>query len=407
MSRARAIVVTPRLPWPLDDGGRHTMWQSVWWCSQAWETTLVSLVPPGEEHEPLPATFAAMGVEVVRLPHRIPAQWKAVLRGTLGRWPYMLTRYRDRGLESTLRRLVAERAPEFVLLNHLHMATALDALAGTATVLRQHNLEHNWLARYAASLRQPLARAYARHQVGRMRAVEARLCDRCDLVLAMQDLERDEMRRLSPHTRVETVTAGLDLGRFLPWAPDPAPTVLLNGSFAWPPNRDGARRFLVEGWARLRALVPDVRLRLVGKDLPPDLAETARAAGAEPVGYVQEMAPEFARAHLMLVPLWVGAGARVKIVEALGAGLPVVSTALGAEGLHLQPGRDFLEAETPVALAEAAAVLLRDPGRASAVSEAGRAIARDRFTLDAMGRLAQGFIAEVVEARRRRSAAAR
>jgi glycosyltransferase involved in cell wall biosynthesis len=388
------------MPWPLDDGGLIGLWQALWSCAREWDTTLVSLVAPGDEREPVPDAITALGVEVVRVPHRPPPMPVAALRGVFGRWPYTLARYRSRRLEETLRDLLAARAPEFVLFNHLHMLTALDAAAGTVAVLREHNLEHRWLARYANSIRQPLVRAYAHHQAWRMQRVETRLCARCDLVLAMHDPERDVLRRLVPGTRVETVPVGVDFARFLPRAPESPPVVLLTGSFVQPMNPEGARRFVLEGWPRVRARVPGVRLRIVGKSLPADLAGMARAAGAEPVGYVEDIAPEFSLASVMVVPLWVGAGARVKIVESLAAGLPVVSTPLGAEGLGLQSGRECLVADTPAALADALVSLLLDPAGAATMAAAGHAVARDRFSLEAVARLANRHIAEVVGRRR-------
>ena len=93
--------------------------------------------------------------------------------------------------------------------------------------------------------------------------------------------------------------------------------------------------------------MPGARLRLAGKGIPQHLAAEARKAGAEPVGYVDDMASEFARASVLVVPLWVGAGARVKIIEALAARVPVVSTGLGAEGLGLVPGAHYLRADFP------------------------------------------------------------
>src|SRR5439155_24178750 len=132
----------------------------------------------------------------------------------------------------------------------------------------------------------------------------------------------------------------------------------------WPPNPDGGRRFIDRGWPRVRARVPQARLRVVGKAMPESLTEAARDAGAEPVGYVESMAPEFARAAVLVVPLWIGAGARVKIVEAMAARLPVVTTTLGAEGLGLEPGRHAAFADTPEALGDAIADLLQEPGRA-------------------------------------------
>src|SRR5262249_3964028 len=91
-----------------------------------------------------------------------------------------------------------------------------------------------------------------------------------------------------------------------------------------------------------------------------------------------------ARAHVLVVPLWAGAGVRVKIVEALAASLPVVSTPIGAEGLGLRAGEHYLEAAEPEGVADAIASLLRDRSRAEAIARAGEPRARALFSLDAV-----------------------
>jgi glycosyltransferase involved in cell wall biosynthesis len=401
MSRPRALVVTPRMPWPLDDGGRIGLWQALWSVSRAAETMLVTLLTPQEMDLPVPEEVKSVCVAIERVTHQPPLLPVAALRGLLGRWPYTIARYRSNALDAVLRRRVATFRPDFVYVNHLSMASYADAFEGTPVVLREHNLEYLWLERYAAGLREPLSRLYATDQARRMRRVEADLCRRCDLVLAMQDLETEALRRLEPRARVETVPVGVDFSRFSAPAPEQPPVVLLTGAFVWPPNVEGALAFFATGWPRVRARVPGARLRVVGKGFTPSLAEAARSAGAEPVGYVESMIPEFARATAMVVPLWVGAGARVKIVEALAARLAVVSTPLGAEGLGLVPGRHMLEGGTPEELGDALAELLLDPGRVAAMATAGHEFARDRFSLELVAERTNLLIADAIADRGR------
>jgi glycosyltransferase involved in cell wall biosynthesis len=374
------------MPWPLDDGGRIGLWQTVRSVAHSFDTTLVSLVPPADAEAPLPEPLRRLGIDVIRLPHRPPWTPVAVAQGVLGPWPYTLARYRNRVLEMTLRRLVAERRPVLAFINHLHLATYLDVLGGLTTVLRAHNLEHLWLARYAERIGNPGAHLYACYQARRMRRTEAELCAAFDLVLAIRDEEAEVLRRLAPRTRVEVVPVGIDLDRYRERISSQPPIVALVGSWEWAPNVDGARTFLERGWDRVRSRVGGVRLRVVGKRMPRELAQLARRVGAEAVGYVEDMTIEFAQASVLVVPLWMGAGVRVKIVEALAARLPVATTTLGAEGLGLEPGVHALFGDTPETLGDAVVQVLSSPERAEGMSEAGRQFARERFSLDAVVR---------------------
>jgi glycosyltransferase involved in cell wall biosynthesis len=393
-------VLTPRLPWPLDDGGRVGLWQSVWTASEAYETTLLSFAGPDPIESPVPRELAERGVDVVRVPHAPPSFAHGLWSGVFGRWPYTLARYRDSRFDREVRRLVREQRPDIAIVNHLHLATYADALAPTPWVLREHNVEFSWMRRYAASRDNPLVRAYAGFTAGRLERAEATLCRSASLVLVIQENEAREIERVATGARVEIVPIGVDFGRFLPPAPVSPPIVLIVGSYAWSPNAEGVRRFLHAGWNEVRARIPGARLRVVGKDLPAPLAREIEAAGAEPVGFVEDVAPEYARASALVVPLWVGAGARVKIVEALGAGLPIVTTRLGAEGLGLDDGVHARFAEEPGALGRAAAEILADPAQARRLAAQGREWAKRQFSLASVARRTNELCAGVLAARR-------
>jgi glycosyltransferase involved in cell wall biosynthesis len=395
MSRGRALILTPRLPWPLDDGGLIVSWQSVWAASRDYETTLVSLVAPGEEQLPLPRSFEERGVRVVRIAHRPPGVVPAAWEGLFGRWPYTLARYRNPELPGALRRLVAELRPTFALVNHLHMATYIDDLGGTPVVLREHNLEHVWMRRYARRLGLTPAGLYARAQAKRLYQAEAALCRRAALVLAIQPEEGAQLWALAPQVRVEVLPVGVDFARYPEPHPGEPPIVLLAGSFAWKPNVDGAIQFMRKGWPRVTARVPRARLRIVGKDPPRSLRRAADQIGADLAGYVESIEEEFARATVFVVPLWVGAGVRVKIIEAMAARVPVVATRLAAEGLGLAAGVHYAAGDDPGALGGQVAALLLAPAVREVLSERGRALAEARWSLEAIADLQNTLCAEV------------
>ncbi len=395
MARRAAIVLTPRLPWPLDDGGRIAAWQTVWAAAQAYDVTLLTFVPPGTERDPIPAPLSELGVTVGRVAHHPPPRPVAAAAGLFGRWPYTLSRYRSAEFAAMLRERAAMLTPAYVLANNLHMASYVESIPGTPMVLRQQNVEHLWMARFARERGATPAGLYARFQAGRLKRAEASLVRSAALTLAIQDNEATLLRALAPNARVETLPVGIDLGRYPTPRPDAPPLLLLAASFAWEPNVSGAIRFLLEGWPRVRAGAPNARLRLAGKAPPAGLREAARRAGAELAADVPSMPEEFARATMLVVPLWIGAGARVKIIEALGARLPVVATPEACDGLALISGTHYMEGESAADLGERAVELLRDPARRDALALAGRAAAEERWSLPAVARLQNELVAQV------------
>ena len=359
---------------------------------------------PSEASIAVPQDVRELGIQVTFIEHVPPAAPVALARGMVGRWPYMLERFRSPAFERALRDVVGSWQPDLAFIHHLHMATYADALDGCTKVLRQHNLEQLWLARFARASRNPAVAAYASMQVGRMRRAEAELCGRMDLVLAVHDEEAATMRAFARGVRVEVIPAS---ARFLPLVPRTSsgpPTLLVVGSYDREANAEGARRFLEEGWPAVRSRVPAARLRLVGRHLPASLVARARDLGAEPVGFVDDLAREFASARAMVIPLWQGAGIRVKMIEAIAASVPVVSTPLGAEGLGLGPGRDFLAGESPGQLAAASIELLERPERASALAAAAYASLKPRYEVETVARRTVELCEEALAARAARSA---
>ncbi|HYM80041.1 MAG TPA: glycosyltransferase family 4 protein [Candidatus Limnocylindria bacterium] len=341
---------------------------------------------PKERQLPPPESLRRLDIQVERIRHRPPSKVVALVRGVVGPLPYTLSRYHSPELEAELARLEREVKPDLIYIDHLHLAWIAHIFPDSVRVLREHNVEYLFLERYARTARNPLVRAYALAQARKMRDTERALCNRMHLVLAIQAREAEALREIGVSTRVEVIPIGIDFAAYSPRHSGGPPTILLAASYAWSPNVDGAMRFIREGWPWVRSRVPNVRLRVVGKALPPRMARAARVAGAESVGYVPSMADEFAKASLLVVPLWTGAGARVRIVEAMAASLPVVSTPLGAEGLGLEPSVHVRLGDTPMGLGEAILDLLMHPEQGDRMAQVAHVRARESFSIEIVAR---------------------
>jgi glycosyltransferase involved in cell wall biosynthesis len=395
MKKRAALMLTPRLPWPQDDGGRIVMWQGLSAAAREWDVTLVSFCDMKDLRGPDPPEVRDLRVQVVRVPHRPPPTPRAAMAGLFGRWPYSLARYRSGSMNRAVRAAVVQTEPAFALASNLHMATYGDAIGPVPLVLREQNLEHVWMSRFARALGPTPAGLYARVQAARLKRAERRLVERAALTLAIQPEETASIRSLCPDARVETLPVGVDLSRVPRREPSEPPTLLLAGSLEWPPNVEGALAFLRRGWPRVRARAPGVGLRLAGKNPPLRLRREAEAAGVTVAANVPSMIEEFRRAAALVIPLWMGAGARVKAIEAMATGLPIASTAIGMEGLGAVPGEHYLEAETPEALGDAAAELLAEPERAARRSASAHALVAQRYSLEAVARLQSELCASV------------
>src|SRR5207249_1868624 len=170
----------------------------------------------------------------------------------------------------------------------------------------------------------------------------------------------------------DVVDNGVDTQFFYPQAgPRDPKTLLFLGSLDWRPNLDAVSILLESIFPGVRAFEPEAKLLIVGRNPPEWLKERAHQPGVELHGSVPDVRPFIARAGLLAVPLRIGGGSRLKILEALSSGLPVVSTQIGAEGLCLEPGQHLHTVGDMAEMADALVHCLRDPCGARAMAERG------------------------------------
>jgi glycosyltransferase involved in cell wall biosynthesis len=196
-------------------------------------------------------------------------------------------------------------------------------------------------------------------------------------------------QHISQSAPVMVVANGVDLDYFHPAsAPDSRaalPTVIFCGAMDYKPNTDALEWFFESIHARLMARVPDVRVLIVGKNPIDEVKAYAPRPGVTVTGSVPDVRPYYRQAWLQMVPLRIGGGTRLKIVESLAIGTPVVSTTIGAQGLDLIHNENILLADTPDAFAAGIARALTDPALRHSLEAAGIATANERFGWPAIG----------------------
>ena len=230
---------------------------------------------------------------------------------------------------------------------------------------------------------------YSLAQWRKLARYEARVMRACDLVLAVADEDRATLRGLAPEARVGVVPNGVDTEHFsrAALARDRAgplalaqPTLVFSGTLDFRPNVDAVVWFASQVLPRVRARCPAARLLVVGRRPAPALLQMAAAGAIVLTGEVPDARPFIAGASVYVVPMRIGGGVRLKLLEALSLEVPVASTAMGAEGVAgLRGGEHCLLADDPAGLADAVLRLLGDAPLARRLGQAGRALVRERY----------------------------
>jgi glycosyltransferase involved in cell wall biosynthesis len=229
----------------------------------------------------------------------------------------------------------------------------------------------------------------------KMRRAEAAACARARLTIAVSEPDRHMLAALAPRARVVAVPTGVDTAYFSRnGSRDHTAHLVFTGSMDWFPNEDGILHFMEAILPAIRREVPEVSLTVVGRQPSPRLRARAGRAGVRVTGTVDDVRPYVAEASVYVVPLRVGGGTRLKIFEALAMGKAVVSTRVGAEGLPLEPGTHFIQADAPADFADAVVGLLRSPARRQQLADAGRTLVQARYSWAQVARQFEGHLQE-------------
>lgn len=398
----RSLVVAQDFPWPVRLGSHLRLAEVIDVFAGLGDTDLFCFVP-ARRLEPcvLPARLAHVRLQTVVRP---PPTWsprKRLVWLMSSGLPLELAQEDATGPRRAFASWRADaydvawfsKATSFELLGRPHLGPTivdLDDLEDQKIRTRLAALRRDATGRgLVARGRRTVARAQAALNATRWERFQKTVADDVAGVVLCSELDAER----SGMANVTVVPNGYEapdrpLGRREVSSP---PTALLAGSYAYPPNADAAQYFVSAILPRIRNRLRGVTLRLVGE--PTDaVARLDREPGVSVVGWVPAMADELARADLVVVPLRYGSGTRLKILEAAAHRIPVVSTTLGAEGLHFENGRHLLVADDPEAFAAACIRLLTEPDlRGRLVDEAER-LFRAQYQWTGIGRRIEALV---------------
>jgi glycosyltransferase involved in cell wall biosynthesis len=262
-------------------------------------------------------------------------------------------------------------------------------------VLDNQNVEHLILQRYLQFERNPGKRCYAWLECWKTRQWQREACRRSAVALVCSEPDRALIQRLAPKVAIMVVPNIVDTDGYQPSGLERPSTLLYQGGMDWYPNRDAVEFFVLAILPRLRVSVPEARFVVGGRN--PSDEFRRRFAGLrdlEFTGTVPDMRAEIAKAAVCVVPLRIGSGTRLKILEAAAMAKPIVSTRVGAEGLDFVDGREIILADEPEAFAAAVAELLSDPARRRELGEAARRRVEERYSFPVLRTAVRAALAE-------------
>jgi glycosyltransferase involved in cell wall biosynthesis len=325
------------------------------------------------------------GVELAPLEPRTKVRRVLDLRRTE---PDLARRLVSDPLVSLCRHLLAHQRFDLVHIGGLEMAASALALdrGGAVTVLDEHNAEYLLQKRNCLNeLRlggSPIGLAYSAIQWKKLEAYERMVCRAADAVVAVSEPDAAALRTLAPDIEPVVVPNPIDVREYtLPSAPtiNRPPVLLFTGTMDYRPNIDAVVWLCHQVLPRLRVALPGVRIQIVGQRPAPAVRRLAELPGVEVVGAVPDDRPYLRGADLYVVPMRVGGGIRLKILQAMASGVPVVATSLAYEGIAATPGEHLAVGDSPAEFARAVVALVEAPERRARMVARARALVESSY----------------------------
>lgn len=316
--------------------------------------------------------------------------------GLLSSAPFSVIAHRSAAFATAVQRTLAGTRFDVVHADTIALTPFVDLTAArpAATVLTHHNIESQLMRRRSEVERRAAARWFLRREADKLSRYEASVSRRYDANVFMSTQDRDLLAAAVSDLRTAVVPNGVDLEYFTADDAGGSETALIyTGGMNMFANKDAVLSFLRDTWPAIVAAVPDVRFYAVGQSPPRELTALAEADPRIVVtGYVDDIRPLVRKAAVYIVPLRVGGGTRLKVLDAMASGKAIVSTSIGCEGLDVVPGEHLRVADTAEEFARVTVGLLGDAEARRRLGAGARARVAERYGWSAVvGQLVHAY----------------
>jgi glycosyltransferase involved in cell wall biosynthesis len=399
----RVLFVALAVPFPPSNGQRLRNWMLLRaLATEGHSVALLSFADPHDFDQDLgPLRDACESVQLVPLPSTGTEGWReplARLRRLTSPLPYGTFRYRSTEMEAAVRGLLDRRKTEIVVCDDIYQFENLPKSVQACLLLNKHDLTFVVLRRLLARMRNPFKLAYGWLEYRKLRKWEALVTSQVAGVLVCSETDRRMLQAMVPGIRMIIAPNVIDVDSYIPTRCSEHKTVLYFGAMDYHANQDAVGFFVMRILPEVRRLVPDVKFVVAGRN-PPDWLRRRFAGipGVEFTGSVPDILVEIAKAAVCVVPLRIGSGTRLKILEAAAMAKPIVSTRVGAEGLDFVNGEEIILADQPTDFAQAVANLLTNPSCRRTLGAAARRRVELQYGLPALRVALRGALEKVVE----------
>lgn len=303
-----------------------------------------------------------------------------VLKNLFSRLPLTIQKYWSPEAKAQLDREVKSTRYDLIHCDQPHLAPYIEDYKSIPKLLNEHNIEAQITRRYAENSESELKRKFLLWQWQKMKRYELALWQKFDMITVVSQVDLATLLSACPTANVMEISNGVDTDYFSPNGIVEEPkNLLFTGSMDWLPNEDAVGYFVEKIWPHVYNRFPDAKFYIVGRNPGAKVRDLKAVKGIEVTGTVPDVRPFMKRCNLFIVPLRIGGGSRLKILEALSMQKKVISTSIGCEGLDVTPEENILVADSPEAFAQEIIKAWTKPDKQSQLGERGRNLVLEKY----------------------------
>jgi polysaccharide biosynthesis protein PslH len=395
----KILVIDEEFPYPLDSGKRIRTYNLLSRLATGCELHYLAF---GTSNSESYAALSQARMNPIPVPTTLPLQsgpmfYLRLAANLFSQYPYIVERHYSPLFKTCLNDAMAKLKPDLILCEWTPYAVYVCENMGVPRVVVAHNLEQRIWQRYYEHEESMLRKWYIGRQMVKVASFEHRVFSSVEGAVAVSENEASGIRSINTGLPVQVVENGVDLDYFVP-SPDEqqVESLVFVGAMHWRPNQDAVQYFVDEILPLVRNHRPEVSIAIVGQSPPPHLQKLDTLPGVHIVGRVEDVRPYVDAASVYVVPLRIGGGTRLKILEALAMSKAVISTSVGAEGLDVIDGVHIMIADTAPAFAERIERLLDDAALRKKLGEEGRKLVGERYRWDTLAGKLEKYLADVI-----------
>jgi len=322
----------------------------------------------------------ALGAKVIAAPAPSRISLTLFLKSLFSRRPYKAHRFMSKELLREIKSHQEQYEFDVIHAQNFYMAQYVDGSEDARKVYYKENFEGLLLKRYADTLNCPLCTAFWKRESRKTANYELELASRFDNCICISPVDAAKLHQRKPEIHWEVLPACIDTAHHaLKRREASPPVVLFLGMLNYFPNVDGARFFVEKIWDKVREEIPEAELHICGHSPSDSVKRLERNEGVRVIGPIEDAREAMEKCSVFIIPLRVGGGVRLKLLQALSTGCPVVSTSIGCEGLEFTDGEHLLVADEPTDFANAISRLLKNDELRIRLGQAGRKRVEERY----------------------------